>query len=101
MAFTVLEMPKRLDAALVSTTQNKVRKAFKTETDVIILDFAACGFIDSRGLAVVVTGLKLAEQTRKRFRLVHVSAEIRMLLKLTRLDRICDIHESMASARGE
>ncbi|MDJ0836699.1 MAG: STAS domain-containing protein [Acidobacteriota bacterium] len=101
MAFTVLEMPKRLDSASVAKMQDAVRKTFRTGANLIVFDFAGCGFIDSRGLSVVVTGLKQAQQTGKKLRLVHVGEEIRLLLRVTRFDRICDIHESMESAVDE
>ena len=100
MAFTILEMPKRLDLASVSDMANAVRKAFDTNNKLVIFDFSGCGFIDSRGLSIVVTGLKQAEQKNKLLRLVHVGEEIKVLFQLTRFDRICDIHESMDSATG-
>ena len=98
MAFSILEMPKRLDSASVAKMQDAVRSAFNGKSKLVIFDFAACGFIDSRGLSVVVTGLKQAQETNKMLRLVHVGEEIRLLLRVTRFERICDIHDSMVSA---
>ena len=98
MDHVILEMPKRMDAASLPRMRKLVVAAFDGPKPLVVFDFAHCGFIDSRGLSVIVTGLKLAAQKEKTLRLVHVEEEIRLLLQITRFDRICDIHESMDSA---
>ena len=91
-------MPKRLDGANMNKTRKQVMDAFDSEAGLIVLDFADCDFIDSLGLSVIVTGLKLGSAKGKKMRMVHVGPEIRLLLQITRFDRICDIHDSMETA---
>lgn len=98
MDHIILEMPKRMDAASLPRMRKLVVEAFDGPTHLVVLNFENCGFIDSRGLSVIVTGLKLATQKGKTLRLVYVEEEIRLLLQITRFDRICDIHEDMESA---
>jgi len=98
MEHLILEMPKRLDALVQSKTKKVVSKAFSGKEPLIIMDFKTCEFVDSLGLAVIVTALKLASQKKKTLRLVHVGKELKLLLQITRFDRICDIHEDMESA---
>ena len=98
MDHLILEMPKRMDAASLPRMRKLVQEAFDSATKLVVLNFEGCGFIDSRGLSVIVTGLKLASQMGKEMRLVHVDEEIRLLLQITRFDRICDIHDDMETA---
>jgi len=101
MAYLVLDMPPRLDAPNVSKMRKAVMAAFESDASVVIFDFKSCLFVDSRGLSVVVTGLKQSANKKKKMRLVHVSEEILLLLRITRFDSICDIHETMESAIGD
>jgi len=100
MTYTVIEMPKRLDAPRVSKMREQVIQAFQEDVSLVVLDFKNCDFVDSRGLSVVVTGLKQSRQLDKMLKLVHVGEEVQLLLRITRFDRICDIHETMAGALG-
>lgn len=98
MEHLILDMPKRLDGEAQSKAKKMVSKAFTGPEAMILMDFKDCEFIDSLGLSVIVTALKLAGQKKKALRLVHVGAEIRLLLQITRFDRICDIYDDMESA---
>ncbi len=98
MEHLILEMPRRLDGGTQSKTKKQVSKAFTGIEPMVIMDFENCEFIDSLGLSVIVTALKLAGQKKKSLRLVHVGDEIKLLLQITRFDRICDIRDSMESA---
>ena len=95
----VIAMPSRLDARVVTEMRQIVEKAFDSGADLIIFNFEACKFMDSLGLSIIVTGLKLSGSKNKKLRLVHVGKEVRLLLQITRFDRICDIHETMDTAR--
>lgn len=100
MESLILNMPKRMDASELSGMRKAMNKAFASSADLIILNFERCEFMDSLGLSVIVTGLKTSAKTGKRFRLANVGKEIRLLLQITRFDRICDIHDSLESALG-
>ena len=94
----IIEMPKRMDAAAVSGMRKRVTDAFDSDAELIVFNFEKCAFMDSLGLSIIVTGLKLSSSKDKKLRLVHVGPEVALLLQITRFDRICDIHETMESA---
>lgn len=100
MDHVVLEMPKRMDAASLPRMRKLVVDAFGEAERLVILNFKHCTFIDSRGLSVIVTGLKLAAEKQLSLRLVYVEEEIRLLLQITRFDRICDIYDDLETAKG-
>lgn len=100
MDHVVLEMPKRMDAASLPRMRKLVVEAFNQAERLVVMNFKSCGFIDSRGLSVIVTGLKLAAEKQLSLRLVHVDEEIRLLLQITRFDRICDIYDDLETARA-
>ena len=96
----VIEMPKRMDASAVGDIRKTVNQAFGSEAEIIIFDFEKCEFMDSLGLSIIVTGLKTSGKVGKKLRLVHVGQEVKLLLQITRFDQICDIHDSMESAKA-
>ncbi len=94
----IIEMPKRMDATAVGAMRKRTTRAFESEANLVIFDFKNCDFMDSLGLSIIVTALKMSAKANKKLRLVHVGPEVRLLLQITRFDRICDIHESLESA---
>lgn len=98
MNHAILEMPQRMDAASLNETRNMVTSAFEKDIQILVLDFQNCAFVDSRGLSVIVTGIKLSTGNNVKLRLINVNEEVRLLLQITRFDRICDIHQSLDSA---
>lgn len=98
MSHAILEMPKRMDAASLAETRKMVSSAFEEDLQILVMDFGKCDFVDSRGLSIIVTGLKMSTQKGVKLRLINVNEEVRLLLQITRFDRICDIHNSLDSA---
>lgn len=98
MGAQIIEMPKRVDSAAVSSLRKKVNDAFNSDSELVVFDFKACDFMDSIGLSIIVSALKMSGKAGKKLRLVHVGKEVKLLLQITRFDRICDIHDSMESA---
>lgn len=94
----IIEMPKRMDGAALSSMRKKVNEAFDSDAPLIVFNFEKCDFMDSLGLSIIVSALKMSTKADKKLRLVHVGQEVRLLLQITRFDRICDIHDSMDSA---
>lgn len=61
----------------------------------VAVDLAAVRYIDSSGIAALVEGFQNARGRGQRFVLIAVSAPVRSVLKLARLDRVFEIHESL------
>jgi anti-sigma B factor antagonist len=76
-----------LDLATVDRAQAAIAEAVMAEGDVVI-DLRACGFVDSRGIAVLVkAALRLSEQGR-RLRLRGVQPRVMRTLQIAGLTKL-------------
>jgi anti-anti-sigma factor len=62
--------------------------------DLWVLDLAQIDFLDSSGLAALVTGLKAALVSGSRLVLCNLQAPVRIIFELTQLDSVFEIYES-------
>jgi anti-anti-sigma factor len=79
-----LRTPGDLDAATAEQLRAKLAEHARKGTPGVCLDLAAAGDLDPTGLALLAL---LARQRTPAVRLVNVAPPLRMLLRLTRLDR--------------
>jgi|SRR5688572_5332580 anti-anti-sigma factor len=76
-----------LDLATIDQAQVAIAEAVMAEGDVVI-DLRACGFVDSRGIAVLVkAALRLSEQGR-RLRLRGVQPRVMRTLQIAGLTKL-------------
>ncbi|MBZ0298031.1 MAG: STAS domain-containing protein [Anaerolineae bacterium] len=92
----VLELAGRLDAYEVPSLKNWLDANPDFANLVINLD--GVNFIDSSGLAVLVTGVKRCRQNKGELRLCNVQQNVKVIFELTRLDSVFDTYEDEASA---
>ncbi len=64
----------------------------------VFITMSAVEFMDSSGLAAIISGLKAARQTGGEFGLIAPSESVRRVLAYTLLDRVVPIHESLEAA---
>ena len=57
----------------------------------VIIDLSGVNFIDSTALAILVQGIKRARERNGDIRLCGLQQPVRMVLELTRLDRVFEI----------
>jgi anti-sigma B factor antagonist len=99
------------DAAVVTAERRLVvgnRQALKaaviSELDngrpAVVIDFRDTELIDSGGLGVLVTLYRHAEDKGARFVLANLSDELTGLMRLTKLDTILTLSESVETALG-
>lgn len=69
-----------------------------SEKNGVLVDLSAVSYIDSSGIACLVEGYQTARQRQLRFGLVGVSENAMNVLRLTRLDQVFPVHESVAAA---
>lgn len=69
-----------------------------TENNGVLVDLSAVSYIDSSGIACLVEGYQAARQQQLRFGLIGVSENAMNVLRLTRLDQVFPVHESVAAA---
>ena len=89
-AFSAPELRARLDQLLESGVQR------------VVLDLSEVPFLDSAGMAVLVSLLKRARQVGGDVRLVWPTEEgARRLLRLTKFDRVFTMFDSAATALSD
>ncbi len=66
----------------------------------ILVDMQQVGFIDSSGLGVLVGGLRRAKEQSGAIRLVCSRDNILKIFRITGLDKVFPIFESVEQARG-
>jgi anti-sigma B factor antagonist len=64
----------------------------------IVMDMAEVNFIDSTALAILVQGMKRAREINGDIRLSGVQKPVRMVLELTRLDKVFEIYPHQMDA---
>jgi anti-sigma B factor antagonist len=64
------------------------------ETSSLIVDMDKLEFLDSAGLMVLVSVVKMARRHHKTLSVCSVPNSIRIILELAQIDRILDIHAS-------
>lgn len=60
----------------------------------LLVNMERVDLIDSAGLMVLVSALRLAKNANKRLLMCSVSQSVRMILELTRLDHVLEIIEN-------
>lgn len=86
----------RIDASVAIQFKDQMRELTADGPPTIILDMTQVDFIDSSGLGAVVAAMKLVGSDRK-LELAHLTPTVAKVFKLTRMDGIFVIHDSMPS----
>lgn len=93
----ILTLSGRLDGRNPRILKEKLTQELRTSNR-IILDLSSVNYIDSTGLGVLVGGLKKAMRQEGDIRLVSPSNEVRMLMELTRVDKVFLIYSNQETA---
>jgi anti-sigma B factor antagonist len=93
----------RLNGRLDATTSPEVRailqKLLDKDQPKIIIDLEEVPFIDSSGLASLVSGLRLAREKNGYIALSGIQPQAQTVFHLTMLDRIFPIHPTYHDAK--
>ena len=94
---SILARSGRLDGRNPGVLKKKLAEELQANNRVI-LDLSSVNYIDSTGLGVLVGGLKKAMRKKGDIRLVNPSDEVRMLMELTRVDKVFFIYPNQETA---
>lgn len=93
-----------LDGALNARSAEDAKTVFRQLVDKggkqIIVDLSAVPFIDSSGLAALVSGLKTLGGDANNLRLAAPQSQARLLFELTMFDRVFQIYDSVDDAQA-
>ena len=93
----IMTLCGRMDGRYSSILKKKLGEQLR-QNNRIIIDMSQVSFIDSTGLGVLVGALKKAISREGDIRLVSPTEEVRMLMELTRVDRVFLVYSSQELA---
>lgn len=93
----VTVMEPRIDASVAIQFKDKMREATNGVSGRIFLDLHGVEFVDSSGLGAIVAALKQLEADQK-LELAALSPTVAKVFRLTRMDKVFPIHDSLESA---
>jgi anti-anti-sigma factor len=89
----------RLDALRTGEFRQQVQSILDTGVKHLVLDLSETPFLDSAGMAVLVTALKRCRERDGDARLIWPRAEpVRRILALTKFDRVFEMKNSVEEA---
>lgn len=95
----LVHLSGRLDAVTTPKVKAVFQQLTAKEQPKIIVDLKEVSFIDSSGLAALVSGLKLAREKEGTIVLSSVQPQARTVFHLTMMDRVFSIHPTPDEAR--
>lgn len=95
--FAVLRVDGEVDFHCSPDLRARILETLDGEGD-LILDLSGVSYIDSSGIASLVEGLQAAKAKGKQFMLANVQDAAMQVLKLTRLDAVFAIHDTVDQA---
>jgi anti-sigma B factor antagonist len=91
-----------LNGALNARSAEEAKQAFRNLVDqgvtTVVVDLQEVPFIDSSGLAALVSGLKTLGGEAANLKLASPQSQARLLFELTMFDRVFEIHDSVDDA---
>ncbi len=91
-----------LNGSLNARSAEEVKQTFKDLVEqgvtTVIVDLKDVPFIDSSGLAALVSGLKTLGGEASNLKLAALQSQARLLFELTMFDRVFEIYETVADA---
>ncbi|MCX7604247.1 MAG: STAS domain-containing protein [Bryobacteraceae bacterium] len=96
---TVISCEGRITLGLATNTlRNLLREALEGGAKTVVVDFSGASQLDSTGIGELVGALSLANERGASLRLAAMPPKIRELLRITRLDTVFDVRESLEEA---
>lgn len=95
----LIRLNGRLDASNSEQVKTTLHQLLETDQIKIIVDLQAVPFIDSSGLAALVSGLRLAREKGGNIVLCGVQSQAQIVFRLTMLDRVFHIHPTAEDAK--
>ena len=95
----LLSLKGRLDGTSSPAVRDVLQKSLDENFNRIIIDLQHVPFIDSSGLAALVSGLRMAREKKGDIILSAAQPQAQIVFRLTMLDRIFTIHPTAEEAK--
>lgn len=97
--FQIVAVAGEVDLSWSGQVRRAILDALGT-SDKVLVRMSEVSYIDSSGIAALVEGYQTAKAKSAIFGLLEVSAPVRAVLELARLDQVFPMHDSVADAAG-
>ncbi len=97
---SIVELNGALNARSAEEAKQTFRNLAEQGVTQVIVDLNEVPFIDSSGLAALVSGLKTLGGEATNLKLAAPQSQARLLFELTMFDRVFEIHDSVEDARN-
>lgn len=94
----IVQLPERLMMADAANARSVLKDIINQGSGKLILDLGQTTFMDSSGLAVLVSSLQAARKKNGEVHLVRMGDSVRALFELTRLHTVFQIFDDEAGA---
>jgi len=98
MTIETITVPRRLDAVSAPQLRAQIIASIETGVPRLILDCAGTEFIDSSGLAALVSGHKAMRLKKGVFALAGIQGGARDIFDLTRMDLVFTMYPTLPDA---
>jgi len=97
----VIEAKGRLTAVTAPAMKAHIRELVDGGWTEILCDLRAVAFLDSSGLAALVSGLKSVREHDGWLKLVGLTPQVATIFRLTMLDRVFETYSTVEAALSE
>ena len=94
----VLAIGGRLNAASAPKLKARLKQLVDGNQVRVILDLSTVSFMDSSGLAVLVSGLKSTREKGGWLKLAGMTPEVASIFKMTMLDKVFELYPNVDAA---
>jgi len=94
----VLEISGSFDIYTAEPIRSWLEQTITDPPANVVIDLTGVSFIDSTALAIMVQGIKRAREKKGDIRLCGLQQPVRMVLELTRLDKVFEIFPTQDQA---
>jgi len=94
----VVRLNGQLDLRTTSTVKQRLNQVIAEGSTRLVVDFAHVTFIDSSGLAALISGLKAARAAGGDLSIANTSEEVTTIFEFTRLNRVMPLYATVDEA---
>ncbi len=94
----VIKLSGRFDAEAAAFVKAQIANLVNEQHPNLIIDMSQVNFVDSLGLAALVSGLKLCRKNQGVLKLTGLQPNVRLLFEITRLDQAFELYDDLESA---
>ncbi len=97
----IVDLEGDFDSRSAGVAKDEIRSAIEEGNNRILVNLEGVEYIDSAGLGTLVSAVKTAREQSGNVWLAGLTSHVKMVVELTRLDRVFEVYETVDEAVGE